>query len=284
MNTLAILGAGQFGRACLTLLNQNNYRVTAFGDNNVQLAGASVFNIPVVSVEQALASRPDMAIVSVKGSSRTQQLRAQAQKAGYSGKLLDFDEICSLFSIRGASLVRLAERFKETDVKGAIAELGVYRGETAAELNALFPNRDLHLFDTFEGFDARDITTENEHHCSSASAGDFSDTSVQKVLASLPCPEQAIVHKGYFPQTTDGLATETYALVSLDADLYAPTFAGLEYFHPRLCHGGAIVLHDYNSARFSGVKKAVKDYEAKHGRLLLMPLPDTHGTAIILNP
>ena len=82
MNTLAILGAGQFGRACLTLLNQNNYRVTVFGDNNVQLAGTSVFNIPVVSVEQALASRPDMAIVSVKGGSRTQQLRAQAQKSG----------------------------------------------------------------------------------------------------------------------------------------------------------------------------------------------------------
>ena len=56
----------------------NNYRVTAFGDNNVQLAGASVFNIPVVSVEQALASRPDMAIVA-SGSSRTQQ-RAHRRK------------------------------------------------------------------------------------------------------------------------------------------------------------------------------------------------------------
>ena len=81
-----------------------------------------------------------------------------------------------------------------------------------------------------------------------------------------------------------GLEEERYAVVSLDADLYAPTLAGLEYFVPRMSPGGAIFLHDYNSLQFDGVRLAVRDYEQTHGPLTMLPLSDLHGTAVLLFP
>ena len=67
---------------------------------------------------------------------------------------------------------RLIER---EGIPGSLAELGVYRGTTAKVLHELLPGRTLWLFDTFEGFDARDLAHERQ-----AKRGGFrfDDTSV----------------------------------------------------------------------------------------------------------
>ena len=93
-----------------------------------------------------------------------------------------------------------------------------------------------------------------------------------------------MIRKGFFPETTKGLEENRYQFVSLDADLYSPILAGLEYFYPRMCRGGVILLHDYNNARFQGAKLAVKHYEQSNGSLLLIPLSDLHGSAVIIHP
>jgi O-methyltransferase len=105
----------------------------------------------------------------------------------------------------------------------------------------------------------------------------------------MPHKEQIVLKKGYFPEVLQGSPCkapqgeeEQFALVSLDADLYAPTLAGLTYFYPRLNPGGVIILHDYNNTRFGGVRKAVEQFEAEQGRLPIVPLCDLHGTAIII--
>ena len=74
---------------------------------------------------------------------------------------------------------------------------------------------------------------------------------------------------------------ERYVMVSLDADLYEPTRQGLKYFYPRLVKGGVIVIHDYNSAQFEGVRKAVREYCEENG-LIPVPLCDLHGTAVLV--
>ena len=43
------------------------------------------------------------------------------------------------------------ERLKKEKVRGAFAEVGVYKGETARIIHEMDPSRSLHLFDTFEG-------------------------------------------------------------------------------------------------------------------------------------
>jgi O-methyltransferase len=184
------------------------------------------------------------------------------------------DDFCRMMTLRLA-----AERIVEKKVPGAIAELGVYRGELAAILNRLFPDRTLYLFDTFEGFSDNDLSDGQEEKHSHAEVGDFKDTSLDMVLSRMAHPEKIVVKKGYFPATAEGLE-DRFALVSLDVDLYKPTLAGLNYFYPRLSTGGCIFVHDYNSRRFLGVRTAVEEFSDATGAPVLQ-LPDFSGTAII---
>jgi O-methyltransferase len=181
--------------------------------------------------------------------------------------------------VRVTALRLLAAQLHDRAVPGAIAELGVYRGEFAALLNRVFPDRTLHLFDTFTGFAGSDLAAESAAD-RLAVPGQFDDTTVDLVLARLPHPARAIVHEGLFPGTAGGVE-DTFALVSLDADLFAPTVAGLAWFYPRLAKGGAILVHDYNNRRFPGVRRAVDQFVSATGAAA-MPLPDFAGSIVIL--
>lgn len=282
MKKAVVLGAGQMGRAALNLLNRNRVDVLAFGDNSPNAWNRDA-EPPVLPVSDALALVPDVALLGVLDGERARQLTEQARGLGFAGEILPISRAAEYADVRAATLRRIAARLREENIPGALAELGVYRGDFAWQMNALFPERKLYLFDTFEGFDARDVSAEREKSGANAQPNDFADTSVEAVLARLPHREAASVRRGYFPETAEGLE-ERFALVSLDADLYAPTLAGLRWFYPRMSRGGVILLHDYNSSRFCGVKKAVADYEAENGRLPLVPLCDLHGTAAIVRP
>jgi O-methyltransferase len=184
------------------------------------------------------------------------------------------DDYCRMMSLQLA-----AERIVQKKIQGAIAELGVYRGELAAILNRLFPDRTLYLFDTFEGFSGNDLSDGQEEKHSHAEAGDFKDTSLDVVLSRMAHPEKIAVKKGYFPATAESVE-DSFALVSLDVDLYKPTLAGLNYFYPRLSRGGCIFVHDYNNRRFNGVRSAVEEFLEISGASLVQ-LPDFAGTAVI---
>lgn len=182
--------------------------------------------------------------------------------------------------VRRQAFKLVAARINELPITGDIAELGVYKGEQAAELNRMFPQRKLHLFDTFEGFHAADLPAEKTRGFSGAARGDFQDTSVDLVRKRMLAPEQVVFHQGYFPDSTAGVEG-VFALVSLDVDLYAPTKAGLQWFYPRLAKGGYIFVHDYNNRRYMGVRSAVDEFIAASGACL-MPLPDFAGSVVIL--
>ena len=47
-------------------------------------------------------------------------------------------------------------------ISGMVAECGVYKGDFACILARIFPDRKLYLFDTFSGFDKRDINKKEE--------------------------------------------------------------------------------------------------------------------------
>ncbi|MDR0937434.1 MAG: TylF/MycF family methyltransferase [Oscillospiraceae bacterium] len=153
------------------------------------------------------------------------------------------------------------------NVEGSIAEGGVYTGEFAALINEVLPDRQFHLFDTFEGFDARDVATEQEQGYSKPNytAGYFSNNgfTLDDLLAKMPHPEKITIHKGYFPDSAIGdkqLDSEKFAFVNLDFDLYNPILAGLEYFYPKMVNGGVILVHDYFGEVFKGSGQAVRDY------------------------
>lgn len=180
--------------------------------------------------------------------------------------------------IRIHNLELVAQEIKEKGLKGAIAEVGVYKGEFAKYLNIAFPEKKLYLFDTFEGFDSNDVSIEYEK---SFSAGDqdFSNTSINEVLSKMKFKNNCIIKQGYFPESLDGIE-ETFSFVSLDADLYKPIKDGLIYFYPRLEKGGFIFIHDYNNDLYRGAKQAVREFAEEYG-VSYTPLPDTWGTVAI---
>lgn len=186
--------------------------------------------------------------------------------------------------VRFKLLELLAEQIHDSGVAGSVAELGVYQGDFAKYINALFPTRKLYLFDTFEGFDAKDEKFDIDNgHADKATFNHvdrFKNTSVELVLAKMTHPTRCVVCKGFFPDTALDVEDE-FSLVSLDADLYQPMFAGLEYFYSRLSKGGFLLLHEYNHPTFFGVKRAVADFEQKYGKVAKVPIPDNNGTLVI---
>lgn len=184
--------------------------------------------------------------------------------------------------VRFRTFELISREIQEGKVQGSVAELGVFRGEFTYFLNREFPDRKCYLFDTFEGFQSEEIRKEiEEGNASAATAESYANTSVDVVKGKLAHMENVEIHKGYFPDSLNGLEDE-FAFVSIDVDLEDSIYSGIDYFYPRLVMGGYMMIHDYNSF-MHGVKKAVLRYESDNGiKLRKVPLADAAGTLAVV--
>lgn len=180
--------------------------------------------------------------------------------------------------VRNSSLELVAHEINSRKIQGSVAELGVYRGDFAKIVNEAFPDRKLYLFDTFKGFDPHDVSADNDGSYSSGRQ-DFSKTSIEIVLKKMKYPGNCIVRPGYFPSSAVDV-DDTFAFVSIDADLFQPIYEGLQFFYPRLANGGYIFVHDYNNEEYKGARAAVSQY-CQEKDIAYFPLTDTCGSAII---
>lgn len=168
-----------------------------------------------------------------------------------------------------------------SDKDAAVAEGGVFRGEFAKLINKVFPNSNLYLFDTFEGFDQRDVTYEKAYYEFNLNTEEFSNTSVELVMSKMTYPDRVIVRKGFFPETSRGI-DERFCFVNLDFDLHIPILEGLRFFYPKMIEGCAILIHDYYNMALPGVREAIMDYEEEIGmELFKIPIGDDQSIAII---
>ena len=190
-------------------------------------------------------------------------------------------DTCSYDLVRRDMIILLLRTIIENKIKGEIAELGVYKGETAKLIHHYCPDRTLNLFDTFEGFSEKDVSKENDQIRNSESVNNFKDTSVDSILRFIdPQNSNVKVYQGYFPETVNKKLEQTiFSFVHLDADLFEPTKNGLEFFYPRVSSGGIILIHDYNA--WPGCRKAVDEFFCLKKEFPI-PMPDKSGSAIIV--
>ncbi len=181
--------------------------------------------------------------------------------------------------IRFFSMWFQIERLKRGNIAGDFAELGVHKGETAKIIYEMDKSRTLYLFDTFNGFNEKDLALEKTQG-GKYSTAEFSDTDLETVKEYVAGGENVIYHPGYFPTTAIGLDTTKFAFVYLDADLYLPTIEGLKFFYPKLSAGGVIMIHDYNHT-WEGVKKALDEFIPTIPESLI-ELPDWKGSVMIV--
>lgn len=273
MKRVVIFGAGQAGRMAAYWMPAGT-ELCAYTDNASSLWGTEAEGVKIVAPQQAVALAPDEIWIAVLNREAELQIRCQLTELGYEGPVYSVARLRERMDIRLAQLRLLARELIQNGVPGAVAELGVYQGETAAELNRLFPDRPLYLFDTFCGFDASDLQEEDV-----PVRRNFSDTNRFAVEQRLPYPEQARFFEGHFPDTLP-LELPDFALVCVDFDLFRPTYEALVRLLPRLSPGGVLLLHDYNSTQFPGVKKAVVQYR-EQANVQVLPLCDLHGSAIL---
>lgn len=174
------------------------------------------------------------------------------------------------------------------DIPGAVVECGVWRGGSmqAAALTLLEQgrrDRDLHLFDTFEGMPA---PTEEDRRHDGARAADLlgaadrdqavwaraSLEDVQAGMAETGYPEDRIhYHVGLVEDTIPEQAPEQISILRLDTDWYSSTRHELEHLFPRLAPGGVLILDDYG--HWDGARKATDEFLAGLAEpLLLLPL------------
>ena len=175
------------------------------------------------------------------------------------------------------------------DIKGNVAECGVFKGDFAYFINKYFYDRKFCLFDSFEGFRQMDVNTSlalNDKIFEKSAFNQselFSNTSEGFVMKKMLFPEMCEIHKGYIPESADGFQDE-FCFVNLDMDLYKPMFEALKIFYPMVVKRGVILLHDYFSppSLSKSVQTAVADFEKIIGyELPKVPIGDFASIAII---
>lgn len=272
-----IFGAGQTGIQILQNIS-HKHNVIGFIDNNDSKKGSIINGVCVLGgIEEVKSINFDLIYI---GTFFWESVYQQLLNIGILQEKIIIDLPDETNSpVRNSWLSCFSKQFSNTTL--ATAEGGVYRGNFAAEINCLFPNSKLYLFDTFEGFDNRDIEVERERGRINFNTSIFSNTSVEIVMNKMKNPKNVIIYKGYFPETAFGLKDD-FIFVHLDFDMYKPVLEGLRFFYPKIVRNGVILLHDYYHFELSGVKEALIEFEKNLGfSLLKVPIGDNQSIAII---
>ncbi|MFN8413202.1 MAG: TylF/MycF/NovP-related O-methyltransferase [Anaerolineales bacterium] len=164
-------------------------------------------------------------------------------------------------------------------VDGDIAEFGVYKGHTAILINQVREKwqseKKIYLFDSFEGL-PNEIGADDDFY-----AGQFSDTSAERVKQVVGGGDQVQVVKGFFSQTLHTLPELRFSFTHIDCDLEAAALECLEYVYPRLSYGGVIVFDDYGFRACVGLRRIVDDFFANKGETVIT-LPTSQAVYIKL--
>jgi O-methyltransferase len=185
------------------------------------------------------------------------------------------------------------------EVPGAFAECGVWRGGSVMAMILTLQamgetDRDIHLFDTFEG-----MTAPTEHDVSpldppasetweqARQTGErawdmlfspevFNFDDVQRTVLGTGYPAERIHFvKGPVEQTLPEHAPDQLALLRLDTDWYESTKAEMDHLYPRLVDGGVLIVDDYG--HWEGARRAVEEHFDAHGGALLLSRIDYTG-------
>jgi hypothetical protein len=186
------------------------------------------------------------------------------------------------------ALIVAVRHVADHGIPGAVVECGVWRGGSMQAIARTLlergdDDRELHLFDTFEGMPA---PTEQDRRFDGAPADALlaekprtawvwavaSLEDVKAGMAETGYPAQRIhYHAGLVEDTIPAAAPGLIALLRLDTDWHASTRHELEHLYDRVPSGGVILFDDYGY--WEGARRAVDEFVAERGlRMLLAPM------------
>lgn len=275
MKKIAIYGAGVKGKQVYDIV-KDDCSVVCFVDGNPSKIGTVWEGTAIDIVGKANLADYALDEIIVATLSSPYKVKEDLEQLGYGPKQINLSYVDRPLEARSNFVRDFSKICNQKGLHGCVAEAGVFQGDFSKVINECFPKSKLYLFDTFEGFANSDVSVEHKNGFSDSKVGDLSQTSEDLVRSRLLYPSVCEIRKGVFPVTAEGI-NDRFVFVNLDMDLYAPTKAGLEFFWNRMIPGGIIVVHDYFSTNYRGVKKAVDEWTLKG---LIIPFPIGDGISI----
>jgi O-methyltransferase len=174
-------------------------------------------------------------------------------------------------------------------VPGAVVECGVWRGGSmqAAALTLLEchdTERELHLFDTFEGMPppsdvdvrfkdgqtAEELMQTSDKDAAIWAIAGLDDVKQGMAETSYPA-EKIFYHRGRVEETIPDQAPDQIALLRLDTDWYESTRHELDHLYDLLSPGGILIIDDYRY--WEGSYRATHEWLDETGEpLFLVPM------------
>jgi len=199
---------------------------------------------------------------------------------------------------RVAALCEGVRYIHRNAIPGAIVECGVWRGGSTMAvaqtlLNLNVTDRDLYLFDTFEGMTE---PTSADHDLTGRMAADLLQSSdqvevwcraslheVQRNLGRVTYPQHRLhCVEGREEDTVPGRAPDQIALLRLDTDWYESTKHELEHLVPRLSDYGVLIIDDYG--HWQGARRAVDEWMTSLEVPVFLNRIDYSGRLAIVGP
>ena len=186
-------------------------------------------------------------------------------------------------------LIKAVKYIEHNSIDGSIVECGVWRGgsmmavaHTLLQLGSR--DRDLYLFDTYEGMpaptdkDGPPAVKKFNRTRINDNSSTWCRATIDEVKKNMSTTNynEARIHfiKGKVEETIPSKAPEKIALLRLDTDWYKSTKHELKYLYPRLQQNGVVIVDDYG--RWEGARKAVDEYfESNDIRILLNRMDGT---------
>lgn len=183
---------------------------------------------------------------------------------------------------RMAALLDAVDYIVRRNIPGAFAECGVWRGGSilamVLKLQALgVTDRDIYLYDTFEGMTAptehdtspfhRPAQDDWQHAQQSGqrvydelfNSNLFNEEQVRQVLYASGYPKERFHFvRGPVEQTIPRTLPGSLALLRLDTDWYESTRHELEHLYPLLSRNGVLIIDDYG--HWEGAKRATDEF------------------------
>lgn len=173
----------------------------------------------------------------------------------------------------------------ERNIPGAIIECGVWRGGSTLSMIKMLQHlgvddRDVYLYDTFEGmpapgeadtspFEQSALETWNETPDGTKPWKWAMDPEIygidfiRKVMADTGYPADRIhLVQGTVETTIPGTLPEKAAIVRLDTDWYESTLHELVHFYPRMSPGAVLIIDDFG--HWDGARRAVEEFFSKN--------------------
>lgn len=161
------------------------------------------------------------------------------------------------------------------NIQGAIVECGVWKGGSvmisAATLKKLNAEKEIYLYDTFEGMSEpteKDVTFRNESayqnwdKIKSSRSIIFCYSTLEEVkknVLSTGYPEDKFHFvKGKVEDTIPSIVPDKISILRLDTDWYESTYHELKHLFSRVAVNGVIIIDDYGY--WKGAREAVDQF------------------------